>query len=134
MICPNLKMLWNGIPRVFIYFLPRNGIPSCFLFRAMVRDGVCFYFSFTEQNSDQFFLPRKGTERNSESLLIILFHCMYRIQSIFSYNELVETEFREFSVMRNSRNSAGTNQLLHLFREIFFCRKLPTLKTTLCRS
>jgi hypothetical protein len=51
---------------------PRNGIPSCFLFRGMVRNGiskVCFYFWSTERNSQLFSLPRKGSKRNSESFL-----------------------------------------------------------------
>ena len=49
--------------------VPRNGIPSCVLFRRRVRNrimGVCFYFCSTEQNSELFSLPRKGSERNSE--------------------------------------------------------------------
>jgi hypothetical protein len=47
----------------------RNGIPSCVLFRRRVRNrimGVCFYCFSTEQNSELFSLPRKGSERNSE--------------------------------------------------------------------
>jgi hypothetical protein len=40
----------------------------------------------------------------------------YRILNIFSPVEYFGTEFREFSVPRNSRNSAGTNQLFCLFR------------------
>ena len=90
-------MVRNSIPRVYLYFLlhgkefrvvfssaewfgtefrefasilvPRNGIPSCVLFRRMVRNrimGVCFYFCSTERNSELFPLPRKGSERNSE--------------------------------------------------------------------
>ncbi len=90
MICQNLKMLRNGIPRVFINILPRNGIPSCFLFRAMVgmdflefasiflsRNGiptifffhgkvlngiprVCLYYCSIVQNSEHFFLQWIG--------------------------------------------------------------------------
>jgi hypothetical protein len=51
--------------------LPRF-IPSCFLFRGMVRNGiprVCSYFCSTERNSELFSLPLKGLEGNSESLL-----------------------------------------------------------------
>jgi hypothetical protein len=90
-------MVRTGIPRVYFYFLlhgnefrvvfssaewfgtefrefasnlvPRNGIPSCVLFRRRVRNltmGVCFYFCSTERNSELFPLPRKGSERNSE--------------------------------------------------------------------
>ncbi len=65
-------MIWNWIPRVCSYFLPRNGIPSCFLCLTSVRNGitwVCFYFCSTECNSELFYLPRKGSKRNSESFL-----------------------------------------------------------------
>jgi hypothetical protein len=51
------------------------------------------YFCSTERNSELFSLPRNGSDRNSERHLI-LFH---------------GKEFREFSVPRKSRNSAGTN-------------------------
>jgi hypothetical protein len=40
-------------------FVPRNRIPR-----------VCFYFCYTERNSEHFSLPR-----NSKSLLLFLFHC-----------------------------------------------------------
>jgi hypothetical protein len=49
--------------------VPRNGIPSCVLFRRRVRNrimGVFFYFCSTERNSELLSLPRKGSERNSE--------------------------------------------------------------------
>ena len=49
--------------------VPRNGIPSCVLFRRRVQNrimGVFFYFCATERNSELFSLPRKGSERNSE--------------------------------------------------------------------
>ncbi len=66
-----------------------------FLFRGMVRNGiptVCFYFCSTERNSELFFLPLKGSEPNSESMLLFLFH---------------GTEFRVFSLPRkgSERNS-----------------------------
>jgi hypothetical protein len=53
-------------------FVPQNGIPSCFLFLWRVRKGVprvFFYFYSTEWNSELFSIPRKGSERNSESFL-----------------------------------------------------------------
>jgi hypothetical protein len=53
-------------------FVPRNGIPSCFLFRWRVRKRILrlwFYFCSTERNSELFSLPRKCSERNSESFL-----------------------------------------------------------------
>ncbi len=99
-------------------FVPGNGIPSCWLFRGMVRNRnprVCFYFCSTERNSELFSLPRNGSERNPESLLLFLFHSA-EFQAFFSFAERFGTEFREFSILRNSRNSAGTNQLFRLFR------------------
>jgi hypothetical protein len=56
-----------------------------FIFRRIVRNRiprVCFYFCSTVQNFENLSLPRNGLE------------------------------FREFSVPRNSQNSAGTNQCL----------------------
>jgi hypothetical protein len=56
-------------------FVPRNGIPSCFLFRGMIRNRipiVCFYCCSTERNSELISLPRNGSERNSESLLLLM--------------------------------------------------------------
>ncbi len=65
----------------------------------------------------EFSVPRNGSERNSEILLIFLFHGT-EFRAFFSYAKRFGTEFREFSVPvpRNSRNSAGTNQLFRLFR------------------
>ncbi len=83
----------------------------------------------SERNSELVSLPRNGLEGNSESLLLFLFHGT-EFLTFFSSAECFGTEFREFSVPRNSRNSAGTNQLFRLFRlprNNFFCRKLPTL-------
>jgi hypothetical protein len=96
----------------------RNGIPSCFLFRGMVRNGiprVCFYFWSKERNSKLFSLPRKGLERNFESMLLFLFHgTEFRV--VTSSAEGFGTEFREVSVPRNTRNSVGNPPLFRLFR------------------
>jgi hypothetical protein len=113
-----------------LLFFPRNEIPSCFLFRAMVwnrilrvasifvplninlsrfssAEGiggiprVCFYFCSTEQNSELFSLHRKCSEH----------------------------KFQEFSVLGNSRNSVENNHLFlySIFCGIIFCRKFTTL-------
>jgi hypothetical protein len=53
-------------------FVKQIGIPSIFLFRGMVRNGiprVCLYFCSTVHNSEHFPLPRNGSEWNSESFL-----------------------------------------------------------------
>ncbi len=96
----------------------RNRIPSCCLFRGMIRNtvpSVCLYFCSTEQNSELFSFPRNGSEWNSERLLLILFHGT-KFWAFFYSAERFGMEFREFSVPRNSRNSAGTYQLFCLFR------------------
>jgi hypothetical protein len=67
-----------------------------------------------ERNSELFSLLRNGSERNSEGLLLILFHGT-EFRAFFSSAGWFGTEFREFSVPRNSRNSAGTNQLFRIF-------------------
>ncbi len=73
-------------------FVPRNGIPSWLIS-----------------------LPLKGSEGNSESLLLFLVHWT-EFRVVFSSAEGFGTEFREFSVLRNSRNSVGSNQLFRQFR------------------
>jgi hypothetical protein len=76
---------------------------------------ICFYFCSTERNSELFSLPLKGSEGNSESSLLFLFHgTEFRV--VFSSAEGFGTEFREFSVRRNSRNSVRNNHLFRLFR------------------
>ncbi len=69
----------------------------------------------SERNSELVSLPRNGLGRNSKSLLLFLFHGT-EFLAFFSSEEWCGTEFREFSFPRNSRNSAGTNQLFRLFR------------------
>jgi hypothetical protein len=99
-------------------FGPWNGVSRFFLFRGMVRNGiprVCFYFCYAERNSEHFALPRNGSELNAESLLLPLFHCT-EFRTIFTSTEWFGTELRGFSIPRNSRNSAGTNEWFHLFR------------------
>jgi hypothetical protein len=61
-----------------------------------------------ERKFELFSLPRNGSERISERLLLILFHGI-KFRAYVSSVERFGTEFREFSVPRNSRNSAGTN-------------------------
>ncbi len=94
--CSELVTLpWNGSEwhseSLFRLFVAQTGIPSCVLFRRRVRNrimGVSFYFLF------------HGTE-----FLVV-----------FSSAEGFGTEFREFSVPQNNRNSVGNNHLFRLFR------------------
>jgi hypothetical protein len=112
----------------------RNGIPSGFLFRGMVRNGiprVCYYFCFTEWNSELFSLPCKCSERNSASMLLFLIHgTEFRV--VFSSAEGFGTEFREFLF----RGTAGIPSEITFVpsipssAELFFCRKFPTLLVT----
>jgi hypothetical protein len=74
-----------------IIHVPRNGIPSCFLFRGMVRNEiprVLLQFYSTVRNSEHFSTPRNG----------------------------FGTKFRGFCVPRNRRNSVGINKFFRLFR------------------
>jgi hypothetical protein len=116
---------------------------NCFLFRGMVRNGiprVSFYFCSTEWNSELCSLPRNGSEWNSKSLLLVLFHGMgfgvvfssirvrNRIMRVCFYFCSTErnsklfsllskgSECKGFSFPRNSRNSVGNNYLVCLFR------------------
>ncbi len=125
-------MVRHGIPRVCFYSCPRNVIPSCFLFHWKVRTGiprVYFYFGSTERNSVLFSFPLKGSEGNFESLLLLVFNgTEFRV--VFSSTEEFGTEFRELSVPRNSRNSAGNNHLFRLFRlpRNYFLSDIPNPK------
>jgi hypothetical protein len=111
------------------FFSTRNGIPSCFLFRGMVRNRiprVCFYFCSTERNSELFSLPRKGSEGNSESILLFLFYgTEFRV--VFSSAEGFGTEFRRFLF----RGTAGIPSEISLcsvfsvFRGIIFLSEIP---------
>ncbi len=74
-----------------IIHVPRNRIPICFLFRGMVRNEiprVLLQFCSTVRNSEHFSLQRNG----------------------------FGTEFLDFSVPSNRRNSIGINQFFRLFR------------------
>ncbi len=122
---------WFGTEFQELTFLlvPRNGIPSCFLFCRRVWKGipgVCFYFCYTEWNSELFSFPLKGLGGNSESLLLFLVHgTEFRV--VFSSTEGFGTEFRKFLF----RGTAGIPSeiticsVYSVFRGIIFCRKFP---------
>ncbi len=76
--------------------------------------------------SDLFSLPQNALERNSESFLLFLFHGP-EFGVVFSSAEGFGTEFREFSVPWNSRNSVGNNHLFRLFRlpRNYFLSEIP---------
>jgi hypothetical protein len=117
------EMLWNGITRVCFNFVSRNGIPSCFLFHGMIgtKLHVFAFFCFTERNSELFSLPRNGLVWNSENLLLFVFH-KTEFQAFFSPAEWFGAKFREFSVPRNSRNSAN------IFRSLWSALASRTLQ------
>ncbi len=107
----------------------RNGIRSCFLFRWKVRKGiprVCFYYCSTELNSELFSLPLKGSEGNSERLLLFLF-CGTEFRDVFSSAEGFGTEFRDFLF----RGTAGIPSeitvcsVTSVFRGIIFLSEIP---------
>jgi hypothetical protein len=88
-------------------FVPRNGIPSCFLFH--------------------------GRERNSESMLLFLFHgTEFRV--VFSSVEGFGTEFRRFLF----RGTAGIPSEISIcsdysfFRGIIFLSEIPNPICNLC--
>ncbi len=86
-------MVRNGIPRIWQFafiLVPRNGIPSCVLFRRRVRNrimGVCF-----------FFVSWNG------------------IPSCFLFRGRVRNGIPRCCVPRNNRNSVGNNHSFRLFR------------------
>jgi len=94
----------QNLQRVFIRDMLRNKILR-----------VCYYFCSKERNAELVSLPLNGLEQNSKCLLLFFFRGP-EFRVVFSSEEWFRTEFREFPVPRNSRNSAGTNQLFRLFR------------------
>jgi hypothetical protein len=95
-------MLWNRIPRVCFFFL-RNGIPSIFLLCGTVRNGIPKVFFSAEWFRTEF--------REFASIFVP----WYRIPNIFLLCGTVQNGI-PIDVPRNSRNSAGTDQLFRLFR------------------
>ncbi len=108
--------------------LPRF-VPSCFLFRGMVRNGiprVCFYFSSTERNSELFLFRwrvRKGIPR--VCFLFLVHGTEFRV--VFSSAEGFGTKFRDFLF----REIAGIPSEITLcsvysvFRGIIFLSEIP---------
>ncbi len=85
------------------FFVPRNKIPSCFLFRGIVWNGVPRVWFF--------FVPR------------------YKIPSIFFFREIVWNGIPRVSLLRNSRNSVGTNCFVYsvysVYGGIIFSSEIP---------
>ncbi len=76
------KQNWQ---QVFIWEMLWNRIQSCCLLCGMVRNRIPSFLLFcsTERNSELFSLSRNGSQRNSEHLLLILFHGT-KFQAFFS--------------------------------------------------
>ncbi len=114
---------------IFIFFVARKGIPSCVLFRGMVRNGtprICICFGSIERNSELCSLPRKGLGKNYGSLLLFLFHgTEFRV--VFSSAEGFGTEFRDFLF----RGTTGIPSeiticsVYSVFRGIIFLSEIP---------
>ncbi len=89
-------------------FVPRSGIPSCFS------------------------LPQKGLERNSESLLLFLLHgTEFRVVSLLWKGS--ERNYERFLFRGTARipSEIAVCSVYSIFRGIIFCRKFPTLDSTL---
>ncbi len=123
MICLYIKS------RLFCHYYWNIWLPSCFLFRGMVRNGIpriCIYFGPTERNSELCSLPQKGSEQNYGSLLLFLFHgTNFRV--VFSSAEGFGTEFRDFLF----RGTTGIPSeiticsVYSVFRGIIFLSEIP---------
>jgi hypothetical protein len=133
MICPyfkswNLEVLRNRLPSCFLFRgMVRNGMPrvcfsvcsterspSCFLFFGIVRNGIprVGFFFFYGTEFRAFFSSAEWFGTEFRELILFLFHCT-EFRGFFSSAKRFGTEFREFPNLWNSRNSAGTNQLFH---------------------
>ncbi len=98
----SLSLPRNGSERhsesIFLFFVARKGIPSCVLFRRMVRNRIpriCIYFGSTERNSELCSLPQKGSEQNYGSLFLFFVHGT-EFPLVFFSAEGFRTEFRDF--------------------------------------
>ncbi len=95
----------------------------------MVRNGiprVCFYFSSTERNSELVSLPLKGSEGNSESMLLFLV-LGTEFQVAFSSAEGFGTEFRDFLFRGIARIPSEITpcSVYFVFRGIIFLSEIP---------
>jgi hypothetical protein len=88
--------------------------------------------NFMEHNSEHFYLPRNGLERNYDSNCFFLLHngsernselflsstewFRTEFRVFLSSTEWLGTKFRAFSVLQNRRNSDGMSQNFRLFR------------------
>ncbi len=69
-------------------FVPRKGIPSCFLLCGMVLiriPSVCFYFCSTEWNSELFSLPLRGMVQNKITKVFFYFCSTVQNSEHFSH-------------------------------------------------
>ncbi len=114
---------------LFLFFVARKGLPSCVLFRGMVRNGIqriCICFGSTERNSELCSLPQNGMEQNYGSLLLFWFHgTEFRV--ISSSAEGFGTECRDFLF----RGATGISSeiticsVYSVFHGIIFLSEIP---------
>ncbi len=122
---------WFGTEfrEIAFYLVQRNGIPSCVLFRGLVWNGIpriCIYFCSTERTSELFSLPKKGSEQNYGSLLLFLFHgTEFRV--VFSSAEGFGTEFRDFLFRETTGIPSEITicSVYSVFRGIIFLSEIP---------
>ncbi len=118
--------------RLFLFFVARKGIPSCVLFREIVRNGIpriFFYFGSTERNSELFSYPQQGSKHYYGRLLLFLFHgTEFRV--VFSSAEGFGTEFQDFLFRGTTGIPSEINicSVYSVFRGIIFLSEIPNPK------
>ncbi len=102
---------------VCVLLLRPPGLPlSVSVLQHTLQPWTClFYSSLCCPVCVHVHMLKNDLEHISESSLCFLFHGM-EFRAFLSLSEWFGTEFREFSVPRNSRNSVGINHLFRLFR------------------
>ncbi len=143
MICPYLKRrlfwhyFWNFCLQYFEKWIKTKVFCSSkhnwehVFFSEMLWNKIskiCFYFCSTERNSELFSLLLRGSERISR--VWFYFFPGSGILNIFLFLGMVWTEFRELSVLWNSRNFLSEQTICFVysvFQGFFFCRKFSTL-------
>ncbi len=111
------RMVRNGIPRVYVYFLLHRQEFRVVFFRGMVRRNSenlhLFWLHGTEFRVVFSSAEELGTELWQFASIFVPRN---GIPSCFLFRGRVRNGIPRFSVPRNNRNSVGNNHLLSLFR------------------
>ncbi len=124
---------WFGMAfrEFFLFFVAQKGIPSYFLLRGMVWNGIariCIYFGSTERNFELCSLRQNGSEQSYGSLFFLLHRMEFLV--ISSSAEGFGTEFRDFLLRRTT--GIPSEITICSFYSVFCCLKVLLFFFHLC--